>query len=118
VIRGSRRPRRRDDTAALPPTASEFYHPPFHNAHAGFYTTNSTSVNGKTGFTCVPCGPDFWCPGAKGKATAASSKVRRACDQFTSTMGDKYAGKADDCKPLPGYGWAAGNGSYACPQGF
>jgi hypothetical protein len=95
-----------------------FDQPPTPISCAGFYTTNSTSVSGKTGFTCIPCGPDFWCPGARGKATAVSSKVRRACDQGTSTLGDLYGAKVEDCKPLPGYGWVAGNGSYVCPVGF
>jgi hypothetical protein len=99
-----------------PPQAAARLPPP-QTLAAGYYTTNSTSgFVAAVGITCIPCGADAWCPGAR--ASAVSSRVRNPCGAFTSTFGVEYATNVDQCKVLPGYGFGAGDTSSICPQGF
>ena len=72
-------------------------------------------MDGKTGFTCYPCGSNSTCPGAK--VTAVSSTVRYPCsaNKMTTTA---YGRSDRECVVAPGFGWAAGDASAACPQGF
>jgi hypothetical protein len=119
VLGGSRARTRPLPRLQLPPAATLRRRPAASSQTlaAGFYTTNSTTgFVAAVGITCIPCGVDAWCPGAR--ASAVSSGVRNPCGAFTSTYGVEYATNVAQCKVLPGYGFGTGDTSSICPQGF